>query len=64
MSILLISDKIKNIVNELSLDKMIVKITNYEKFKKKLGMSNERFEEISRGLYNIKRIQKQKITRY
>ncbi|MDX5618721.1 radical SAM protein, partial [Clostridioides difficile] len=37
-------------------DKIIVKRTNYEKFKKKLGIPNERFEEISRGLYNIKRI--------
>lgn len=43
-------DKIKNIIKELSPDKIIVERMNDEKFKKKLGISDERFDEISKLL--------------
>jgi wyosine [tRNA(Phe)-imidazoG37] synthetase (radical SAM superfamily) len=43
-------NKIKNIINELSPDKIIVERMNDERFKKKLGISDERFNEISKIL--------------
>jgi len=46
-------NKIKNIITELSPDKIIVERMNDEKFKKKLGISDERFDEISKALLNI-----------
>jgi len=46
-------DKIKNIISELSPDKIIVERMNDEKFKKKLGISDERLDEISKALLNI-----------
>jgi len=46
-------DKIKNIISELSPDKIIVERMNDEKFKKKLGISDERLDEISKVLLNI-----------
>lgn len=46
-------NKIKNIIKELSPDKIIVERMNDEKFKKKLGISDERFDEISKALLNI-----------
>ncbi|MFL8673517.1 radical SAM protein [Clostridioides sp. GD02404] len=52
-------DKIKSIIQELSPDKVIVERMNDEKFKKKLGISDERFEEISKELCNIKSVKKQ-----
>lgn len=39
-------NKIKNIINELSPDKVIIERMNDEKFKKKLGISDYRYEEI------------------
>lgn len=45
-------DKIKNIISELSPDKIIVERMNDEKFKKKLGISDKRFNEISKVLQN------------
>ena len=46
-------DKIKNIISELSPDKIIVERMNDERFKKKLGISDERLAEISKALLNI-----------
>ncbi|KGK90167.1 radical SAM protein [Clostridium sp. HMP27] len=46
-------NKIKNIIKELSPDKIIVERMNDEKFKKKLGISDESFDEISKALLNI-----------
>lgn len=46
-------NKIKNIISELSPDKIIVERMDDEKFKKKLGISDERFDEISKALINI-----------
>ena len=46
-------DKIKNIISELSPDKIIVERMNDERFKKKLGITDERFDEISKALLNI-----------
>ena len=46
-------NKIKNIINEISPDKVIVERMNDERFKKKLGISDERFDEISKALQNI-----------
>lgn len=43
-------NKIKNIINELSPDKIIPERMNDEKFKKKLDISDERFNEISKIL--------------
>lgn len=43
-------NKIKNIINELSPDKIIAERINDEKFKKKLGVSDERFKEVSKIL--------------
>jgi Fe-S oxidoreductases len=45
-------DKIKRIINELSPDKIIVERMDDERFKKKLGISDERFDEISKVLLN------------
>ncbi len=45
--------KLKNIINEISPDKMIVARIDDEPFKKKLGITDERFEEISNELLNI-----------
>jgi len=46
-------NRIKNVINKLSPDKIIIERMNDEKFKKKLGISDERFHEISRALLNI-----------
>lgn len=46
-------NKIKNIISELSPDKIIVERMNDERFKKKLGISDERLDEISKALLNI-----------
>lgn len=46
-------DKIKNIISKLSPDKIIVERMNDERFKKKLGISDERLDEISKALINI-----------
>ncbi len=46
-------EKIKNIIKEISPDKIIVARMDDEIFKKKLGISDERFEEISNVLLNI-----------
>jgi wyosine [tRNA(Phe)-imidazoG37] synthetase (radical SAM superfamily) len=45
-------NKIKNIINKLSPDKIIVERMNDERFKKKLGISDERFNEILKKLQN------------
>ncbi|MSU01264.1 radical SAM protein [Tissierella pigra] len=45
-------DKIKSIISELSPDNIIVERMNDEKFKKKLGISDKRFKEISKVLQN------------
>jgi wyosine [tRNA(Phe)-imidazoG37] synthetase (radical SAM superfamily) len=42
--------KIKNIIKEISPDKIIVARMEDERFKKKLGITDERFEEISNAL--------------
>ena len=44
--------KIKNIIKEISPDKIIVARMEDERFKKKLGITDERFEEISKALLN------------
>lgn len=46
-------NKIKNVIKELSPDKIVVERMNDEKFKKKLGISDERFDEISKALLSI-----------
>ena len=46
-------NKIKNIIKELSPDKIIIERMNDERFKKKLGITDERFDEISNALLNI-----------
>ncbi|NMM61731.1 radical SAM protein [Clostridium sp. P21] len=46
-------EKIKNIIKEISPDKIIVARMEDEPFKKKLGITDERFEEISNALLNI-----------
>lgn len=45
-------NKIKNVINKLSPDKIIIERINDERFKKKLGITDERFEEISNALLN------------
>ncbi|MBZ9635479.1 radical SAM protein [Clostridium sp. FP1] len=45
--------KTKNIIKEISPDKVIIARMDDEKFKKKLGITDERFEEISNALLNI-----------
>jgi wyosine [tRNA(Phe)-imidazoG37] synthetase (radical SAM superfamily) len=44
--------KMKKIIKEISPDKIIVERMEDERFKKKLGITNERFEEISKELLN------------
>jgi wyosine [tRNA(Phe)-imidazoG37] synthetase (radical SAM superfamily) len=46
-------DKIKNFISELFPDKIIVERMNDERFKKKLGISDERLHEISKVLLTI-----------
>lgn len=45
--------KIKNIIKEISPGEIIVARMEDERFKKKLGITDERFEEISNALLNI-----------
>lgn len=45
--------KTKDIIKEISPDKIIIVRMDDEKFKKKLGITDERFEEISNALINI-----------
>lgn len=45
--------KIKNIIKEISPSKIIIARIEDEIFKKKLGITDERFEEISNALLNI-----------
>lgn len=44
--------KIKDIIKEIFPDKIVITRMNDERFKKKLGISDERFDEISRILLN------------
>ena len=44
--------KIKNIIKEISPNKIIVARIDDERFKKKLGITDERFEEITKELLN------------
>jgi len=44
--------KIKNIINEISPDKLVVEKINDERFMKKLGISDEKLTEISKMLLN------------
>lgn len=44
--------KIKNIIEEIAPDKIIIARMEDERFKKKLGITDERFEEISNALLN------------
>ncbi|MTI61932.1 MAG: radical SAM protein [Firmicutes bacterium] len=46
-------NKIKNIINIISPDEIIVERINDERFKKKLGITKERLNEISKMLLNI-----------
>jgi wyosine [tRNA(Phe)-imidazoG37] synthetase (radical SAM superfamily) len=45
--------KIKNIIEEISPNKIIIARMEDERFKKKLGITDERFEEISNALLNV-----------
>lgn len=45
--------KIKNVIKEISPSKIIVGRMEDEKFKKKLGITDERFEEISKALLSV-----------
>ena len=45
--------KIKDVIKEISPDKVVVTRMEDEIFKKKLGISDEKFEEISKELLNI-----------
>lgn len=45
-------NRIKDIIDELSPDKIIIERMNDERFKKKLGVSDERLDEISKTLLN------------
>ncbi|MGN9163044.1 radical SAM protein [Clostridium sulfidigenes] len=45
--------KLKSIIKEISPNKVIIERLEDEKFKKKLGIPDERFEEISNSLLNI-----------
>ncbi|GLC31746.1 radical SAM protein [Clostridium omnivorum] len=45
--------KIKNFIKEISPDKIIIERMEDERFIKKLGITDERFEEISKKLLNI-----------
>ena len=42
--------KIKDIINKISPDKVVIERMNDERFKKKLGITDEKFEEISNEL--------------
>ncbi|NMM61726.1 radical SAM protein [Clostridium sp. P21] len=44
--------KLKNVIKEISPDKIIIARIEDEPFKKKLGITDERFEEISNALLN------------
>ncbi|UZQ52016.1 radical SAM protein [Clostridium kluyveri] len=46
-------EKIKNIIKEISPNRIIITRMEDERFKKKLGITDERFEEISNVLLNI-----------
>jgi wyosine [tRNA(Phe)-imidazoG37] synthetase (radical SAM superfamily) len=46
-------NKIKDIIRELSPHKIIIERMDDERFKKKLGISDERLDEISKALLNI-----------
>lgn len=46
-------EKMKAIIRELSPDKVIVARMDDEPFKKKLGISEERYEEIKRTLLDV-----------
>ncbi|MCC0632258.1 MULTISPECIES: radical SAM protein [unclassified Clostridioides] len=46
-------NKIKSIIDELSPNKVIIERMNDEKFKQKFGISNERFDKISKTLLNF-----------
>jgi len=45
--------KLKSVIKEISPNKVIIERLEDERFKKKLGISDERFEEISNSLLNI-----------
>lgn len=45
-------NKIKKVIRKISPDKIIIARMEDERFKKKLGISDERFEEISKLLLN------------
>ncbi len=45
--------KLKSVIKEISPNKVIIERLEDEKFKKKLGIPDERFEEISNSLLNI-----------
>lgn len=45
--------KLKNIVKEISPEKIIIARMEDERFKRKLGITDEKFEEISNALLNI-----------
>ncbi|MCC9294897.1 radical SAM protein [Clostridium sp. WLY-B-L2] len=45
--------RIKNIINKISPDKIIIARMEDERFRKKLGITDERFEKISNALLNI-----------
>ena len=46
-------NKIKDVINRLTPDKIIIERMNDERFKKKLGVSDERFDEISKELLSV-----------
>jgi len=43
---------LKNFINELSPDKIIIEKMNDDRFKEKLGISDEKFHAISKALLN------------
>ncbi len=45
--------KLKSVIKEIYPNKVIIERLEDERFKKKLGISDERFEEISNSLLNI-----------
>jgi wyosine [tRNA(Phe)-imidazoG37] synthetase (radical SAM superfamily) len=45
--------KIKNVIEEISPNKIIIARMEDERFRKKLGITDERFEEISNALLNL-----------
>lgn len=52
-------NKIKDIINELSPDKIIVERMNDERFKKKLGISDKRFNEILKEIQSFSKAYEQ-----